>query len=466
MKIIKLPARNYGRFDPLSEDKDIYVFRDLRRVCKVSEEDFCKAGGITVEELQKYEKMYFSEKEPAVRSLFDKPAAVYRKVLNLGIVPLFSYESDDFFMFLRDWMSAIDAHNFKEANEMRDQVSCFFEGAYDDLYHHTDIWRDAFLNEWVLMYMLYTARLLLMEDKIAEAGEYLEAVANTFEDIRSFGRWLPENMKYYYNTGYAHYHHKMKNYEKALVYYKRLAKLEAKMTEEQLQKAAYGHATALYDLGYYTQAREKLASFVTKSPKVGTPAYSINWLMGLLSAILGHYSMAEKLTMDCLVQAKKEESEFYICTVSHNLGSLYYLKGNYSYAPQFFDEALKRYTRGDQYYLYALYQKALCFGEMNKIDEFESLIAEGKELSKDNKTLTLLFETAACLLDIKNPESFDFLYSKALLVLYDESNVLFSIYYCDLLLKNIPDNVALNIEVELLRFKCKIMEKMYKGGEK
>lgn len=465
MDIIKMPKRDYSRSDPLSKDRNIYVFRDLRRVCKVSEEDFCKSGGISIEELQEYEKMYFSEKEPAVRSLFDKPASIYRKVLKLGIVPLFSYESDNFFIFLKDWLSAIDARNIKEANEMRDSIACFFEGAYEDLDLQTYIWRDAFLNEWYLTYMLYSVKLFLIEDKVTEAGEFLEYIANVFEDIRSYSRWLPENMKYHYNLGYAVYYRKMKNYEKALIHYKKLKILETKMSEDQLQKVVYGHALTLNDLGQYTQAREKLASSVTKNPKVGTTAFSINWLLGLLSAHLGHYETSEALMMECLEQAREAESEYYICSTSHNLGFLYYCRGNYSYAPKFFDDALKIYTFDDPYYLVTLYYKALCLREIDKIDEFKALIAECKERSSGDSVFELLFESAECLLDIKNPKNFDFVYSKLLDVLLDERYCTLLLYYCDVLLNNMPDDSTAESENVILRTKCKVMEIMYKGGE-
>lgn len=469
MNTKKISKGNYRRFDPSivdnsNTDENIYIFRDLRKAYNVSEEGFCEACGITMEKLQECEKLYFSEKEPAARLLFDTVAMVYRQVLNLGIVPLFPYESGSFSTFLKNWLDEIDSHNFKKAHEMRDQIACFFEGEYEGLCSQPHIWRGLPLDEWLMTYVIYSARLFLQEGRDAEAGEFFEAAANSFEYTDS-GSVIPKNLKFCYHRGYAMYHRKMEDYEKSIMHYERLEISDIKLSVAQLQTAAYGHAVVLNHLGCYMQAREKLASFVTRKPKVDTPAFAVNWLMGLLSAHLGNYKISETLIKEGLNQAIEEESEFYIRSLSHNLGYLYYLKGNYRYAIKFFDNALERYALEGPYYAIAVHYKALCLWEMNEIDEFKSLVAKSKERLKNNKVFRLLFECAECLLDIKNPKNFDFIYNNALNVLLGENHLTLLLYYCDLLLKNIPDDAMSDIEVGILRTKCDAMEKIYKGGE-
>jgi len=151
--------------------KNVLIFKELRMLYDVSEEDFCKKADIPMDLLKCFEIIKYDKEKTVDEKKMREPLRIYRKTLGLGPVPIFTFENEGFRRHLQNWINMINDLVIEEAKEIRNEMSHFFEEMYPELYWEADLWDKHFLNEWVTYYRLFSAKLLLCESKADEAAQ-------------------------------------------------------------------------------------------------------------------------------------------------------------------------------------------------------------------------------------------------------------------------------------------------------
>jgi len=156
-------------------------------------------------------------------------------------------------------------------------------------------------------------------------------------------------------------------------------------------------------LMYFAQAKMKY-----DLGRAHVASAQINNAIAMCYTSVGEFDKAEHIYNDALAQAKRVDNDLETGIALNNLAALYLKKGN-------IDECLKVCNqaavllKNDFRYIHALVNKAVCLIEMKDFAQCKEIIKKGKELVKDDKTLTIFFEFISHLSTLDNKDSTDYL---------------------------------------------------------
>jgi len=333
----------------------------------------------------------------------------------LGVqgMPLFEEERKAFLDRLFIWNNTISERNLDEAKQIKKELSQIkylpFEREFNDLYR------------------LFDCRLMLGEQKFKSAAKILAELETTIDKTNDTLMYW-----FYNNNGTLVFYNQQ--YQEALEYYKKAFGLMKGGFEENIS-LHYNIALCLSNLGYYTNA----VMFIDNTCDINTGEQktTLDFAFANLLAInlirWGYVKKANKLLAKCLIKAQKDKNDYYIGSTYHNLGFLYRKDKNWETALHYFDKAFGYLEKGNFIYLQNLYQKARCLIEINDYAQGSSLIAEGKELSKDSKILSVFFESLKHLITPDQDSSLKYLETEAIPYLLNESQNVAALDYCEFL---------------------------------
>jgi len=340
----------------------------------------------------------------------------------LGVqgMPLFEEERKAFLDRLFMWNDTISERNFEEAKQIKKELSQIrylpFEQEFNDLYS------------------LFDCRLMLGEQKFKSAAKILAELETTIDKTN-------DTIMYWFYSNYGTLVFYNQQYQEALEYYKKAFGLMKGGFEENVS-LHYNIAHCLSNLGYYTN----VVKFIDDSCNINTGEqitlldFAFANLLAINLIRWGYVKKANKLLTKCLTKAQKDKNEYYIGTIYYNFGFLYNKDKNWETALYYFDKAFDYLAKGSTIYLGNLYQKARCLVEINDRARCLPLIAEGKELAKDNELYMILFESLEPLMTLKDDSSLEYLETKVLPYLLSKALFSIELDYCEILLEHYEKN--------------------------
>lgn len=280
----------------------------------------------------------------------------------------------------------------------------------------------------------------------------------------------PGKINYYYHAISAAYFRHKGHLDSAMKLYREARKHLSAVEDngEEARRLAFGRACTLVNQGFFLKAREEVVPLRMYAPNATSIGWIINYLSGVLETHSGNYSKARPLLFECLSTAKTEHHSSHIAMAAHAVGYMRYCETQYIDAIEHFDMSIERTDPSHQNHWHSLYYKALSMSEFGNNDAFKNLVEHGKALSKGDTLYETLFRAAECLMDIKNMDNLDFLYS-AVFKLQEFRFFIPSMYYCDVLLEHMPEDSEdindIKKIAKVLRLKVALNDRFYKGGD-
>jgi len=371
-----------------------------------------------------------------------------RKALDLETLPLTEIQREGFKDDLCKWSDVITACKFEKAKGMREKLSVITFAPFDE--------------EFNTLFNLIDCKLALNLGDISKAETILDTIANKYLDDLT-----PELLGYYYRNKSAvcDLH---QQYRDALVYMTKAFKLKPHIKPDVL--LYFGMGLRHYKVGYLRRAKmflEKALELCANEPgNVWERHIKYNLVRNYIG--LKDFEDAEELLGKIYNEAKHSGDNQFICTVLVQYGYLRRLSGHIPRAIGYFNDAMDYVDKESEQYLEILYQKAWCYIADGGFTACEELLEEGKQLSKDNRHWTILFESLRHLTTLKDDESTKYLETVTLPHLLNEvPEYPAALEYCKILQKHYEQIGVGTIkkEFEIGKMTIRIYEHMFMKGE-
>jgi len=348
---------------------------------------------------------------------------VIKQILGIQGMPLFEDERKGFVDRLYLWNDMISEHNFELAKQIQKELSPIvhlpFEKELNDLYS------------------LFSSRLLLVDDKFELATNILTKLAHTLDKANNDIMFW-----FYYNNGTLAYCNKQ--YQKALDFYTKAFKIMKGGFEEN-KTLHYYIANCLSALGYFTNVVmfiDNYCNFNATEKKTDLD-YMVDNLLAINLIKWGYVKRANKILSKSYIKAEADKNIHMIGHILHNMGYLYYSAKNWDTALIYYDKVFDYCTKENLLYLQNLYQKTRCLVEINAYAKYPPLIAEGKELSKENEIFSVMFESLKHLTTLNEENSLNYIENEAIPYLSNKSVNDIVLDYCELLRDHYQKNNSL-----------------------
>ena len=189
----------------------------------------------------------------------------------------------------------------------------------------------------------------------------------------------------------------MGDYDKALDYLKQGQLLSKKIGNKLLIAIVSGNIGIIYERrGDYKNAMKHFRKDLNISEKLGDKeGISITLgLIGELKSYQGKFHKAIEYLQKSLMLAEEMNYPKGIAKSVNTLGDVFYFTGQLGRSIHFYDTAIKNARRIGNKLLLAssLTEKGLVLYELNKIEELDAIIVEGKELVHQFGTKNLIFD--------------------------------------------------------------------------
>jgi len=376
-----------------------------------------KAKGLSQEELAlkiSYDRTKLSRIEVGKSECPDDIQRAIKEALCIEEMPFTETERESFKDKLYLWCGFMEEQQLDKSKQMQERLSVI-----------TFLPIDSELNS---LYRLFAIRLLLLQNNNKLAKETLMALE---PDLDRFNNEIMYH--YYYTKGsLACKHNQNKN---GLRFYLRAKELMKGGFKENLP-LHYDIATCLSNLGHVLSAIIFLEEALTLYPD-NHAALSRSLVESLLAASyiqIGRFSKAKKLLKECLIKAEIDDKQQLLGSIFNNYGYLYRRTKDWNTAIGFFDDALLYLQKESKGYLDALYQKTKCLIELGIFHKCKVLLSEGRDLSKKDKTYSILFESLSLLMSPNKSNLIDYIENVTVPHLKSYSKIA-ALEYCEFLLE-------------------------------
>ena len=349
------------------------------------------AKGIKQEELAKVintAQNFVSRLENGEAKYDDRMLAAIREFYGIEYAPLFDNEIEDYKSRLWVWNDFVHANNLHEAKAIQSKMSSILEVPFE--------------RDLTLLYLMIETRIFFKEGNIAAGEERLNTAEALLDDASAEALHL-----YHRNMGFLLF--QKQSYKASLKHF--LLSLDYKTENVKIDAGILSNiGTIYYSLGkpwqaiiYLEQAKSKYDLGRTNILESLT-----NGHLAMCYMLVGEYNKAEMILNDALVQAKRINSDAITGAWLTNLASLHYRKGDIDAALKACNQALVL-LKNDFRYIHALANKAYCLIEIKDFAECREVIKQGKELAKDDKNFTLVFDAINYSSTLDNTESAGYL---------------------------------------------------------
>ena len=334
------------------------------------------------------------------------------KYLGVKGVPLYETERPGFRHELSKWYDLASSHKFDEANEMQKALS--------------DIKYLPFDEEFNAFFDMFSCRLSLAQNKFDEG----KAILDKYETILDK---LNDEVKYHYFYNQGTFEIRNSRYKEALEFYKKAHEL-SKDDFDGFARLYLNISTCLTNLGYVVSSIMFLEEIheISKG-QIALTTLHMNHKLAIEYIKLGHLPKAKRLLDKCYKEAKDVNNEILLGSILNNYGLMYRMASDWNMSLKYLDQASDYFDKGSTFYLDNLYQKIQCFIEMGCFSECTELLAEGRELSKEDECYTILFESLGHLMTPNDSKSINYLETVTLPYLLKKSYVITALYYCEFL---------------------------------
>jgi len=350
------------------------------------------AKGLKQEELAKAinaGRTFVSRLESGQAEYDDHMLTAIREFYGIEHAPLFDHELEDYRNRLWIWHDLVDTNRLSEAKDMQTKLSPILGLPYE--------------HDLNLVYMMIDAKVLLKEGSFVEGEERLNTVKEHLDSACVEALHL-----YHRNMGFLCLVRRdsrasLKHFLKSIKYVTDNLKPDA---------GIFINLGMIYhNLGKPWQAILHLEHIKASQNFDRSYRYesAINFVLATCYMHIGKNGKSEELFNNALMQAKRINNESDTGTALNNLASLYRRKGDYKASLKACDQALI-FLKNDPYrYANALLTKASCLLSMKDFAKCEEVITLGMDLVKDDKKLTISFETLRYLTALDDSRSIEYL---------------------------------------------------------
>jgi len=317
--------------------------------------------------------------ESGERKYTEKELELGLKFLDMVGMPLTDKELTSFKGKIYVFRDRIRDELLEEARKLQQELSVIVHAEFE--------------HDLIMLYRAIEARLMIKERKLDVARTILEPLLDWVEKVTNEALY-----HLYHSLGSLCIHEG--NQDKALDYLLLADAMEADGFEKEPTQS-YNLAACYNHFGKYAVAVgmfERIYDWFNND-KSSIPMLILNNNLGLGYLRTGHVKEAKEYFNKTLDRAKSLNSTRFIGYSLHNLGCVHLKLGEHKKAIDFFEEASKQFSEGDNNYLENLYFKALCQIEM-KSPMREMTINRGLSLANGNSHYELLFNSLSHLLTI------------------------------------------------------------------
>jgi len=307
-------------------------------------------------------------------------------------MPLTQLECDAFKKRLYHFRDLIKDRQLDEAKQLQNEIK------------HINI-LEAIDFELPMLYRLFEALLLMVDEKLEEAYEKMQELEAHLDK-------MTDELIYHYHRNMGFYHLTSRSFEEAIINYKQALKViklhKYLLSDKDEQEVYYNIAYCYTNLEYPSRA----IVFIEKIPHIGfrnemtVQSLALDIAIAINYNKIGLYEEAEEILNDCYLRANGIANKLYIGLSLQNLGVMNSYLGKWEVAYDYFGQALKIFEKDSLYHAWALYFKYRCkmeFGELAKIErELNKLEKDYEKYEKHQ----ILIKTARHFLRIKKNVTF------------------------------------------------------------
>jgi len=354
------------------------------------------AKGIKQEELAKAintSRVFVSRLENGDARYDDRMLAIIREFYGIEHSPLFDDEIEDYKSRLWVWNDFVHENNSRDAKAMQDKLSPILQLPYE--------------HDLTLLYFMIETRIFFKEGNFAAGEERLNTAEALLDDASTEALHL-----YHRNMGFLLL---MKRIYKTSLKHFLLSLDNETINVKPDAGILLNIGSIYYYLGKPWQAVIHLEQAKTKFDLGRTSVLEsqINTALATCYMFAGEYDKAEVIFNDSYIQAKRVSNDIRAGAAMVTLTNLYLKKGDIKAAFEACNQALTLH-KNDSLYVYALANKAYCLIETKDFAQCKEAISQGKEMVKDNKSLTPMFELISHIATLDNPESTNYLENTAI----------------------------------------------------
>ena len=411
----------------------------IREARGLSQDDLAKLVNLT--------RSMVNQAESGKQDYSSESLILVREALGANSLPLLEHERKSYSTRLYIFLELVTSRKFEEARQIQKNLSEITILPYND--------------DLKTLYFLFATRFLLMESNVNEATEIFDSLTSSLNNTT-------EEVLYHYHYINGLLHSRKAQHKEAFVSY--LKALE-------LQKINYGnhrwiyHAVAfcarktgrIADAIKYLEAARKL----NQNGKRTSSDWHIDNSLALNYITFGLFEKSKELLANCLDEARNNNDNMLIGLAYLNYGYLYCKAKDWHTAITYLNNAFDFLEKGTELHLEALYQLIRCLIEAGSTHKCKTLLAEAKELSKDNEERLVAFKSLECILTIKDANSVKYLEEEAIPYYKNLYRNITVLDYCDVLKKEYDRkiNTPQKKYYEIAKIENEIYSLMLSGGE-
>jgi len=194
------------------------------------------------------------------------------------------------------------------------------------------------------------------------------------------------------------------------------------------------------------------------------PELSIDSMIALGFIQLGQLPKAKKLLEKCYKEVVNTNNEALLGIISHNFGCLYRKASDWNMSLEYLTKASAYFSKGSSHYLENLYQRARCLVDMKCSSACTELLEEGTQLSKGNKSYSILFESVRCLISHNDNKSIEYLETVTMPYFLEIGENMTALDYCEFLREHYEKKCVVKKSGQMSEIARKIYKDMHDGG--
>jgi len=346
-----------------------------------------------LEELANFHNSRLSRIETSNHCPPDTLTAI-RIALKIQDAPLLDEERESFERGMRTWCILIDEGKYDDAKEMQSAFSSIVRLPYE--------------HDYIVLYKIFKARLLYVDDEIGLVKKLLSEVEPYLENAS-------ERVMYHYSYTNGNIKYAEAKYDAAFYSY---------FNAYKLRSHAYADSPWLYyclaisanRMGWLSNSINLVheACVKYKDTKLSTFSVSINNILAMNYIGLNIFTKAEELLSTFLLEAKNQNNKLRIARAYINYSHLNCKQKDWRTAITYANKALEHAKQGSQSHFEAIYQKSRALIGLGNTVECKTLLADAKELAKDNENYYVQFKALECLLTINDEQSIAYIEYEAI----------------------------------------------------
>jgi len=348
--------------------------------------------GLKQEELAKAintGRTFVSRLESGQAEYDDRMLAAIREFYGIEHAPLFDHELEDYRNRLWIWHDLVDTNRLSEAKDMQTKLSPILELPYE--------------HDLRLVYLMIETKILLKEGNFAKGEERLNTAKEYLDSISVEALHL-----YHRNMGFLSL--VRRDNKTSLKHF--LHSINYATENLKPDVGIFINLGMIYfNLGKPWQAILHLEHIKSSQNFDRSYRYesAVNFVLATCYMHIDKYDKSEELFNYALMQAKRINNENDTGATLSNLASLYIRKGDFEASLKACDQSLV-FLKNDPYrYVITLMTKASCLLGMKDFIKYEEVITQGMELVKDDKNLTISFETLRHSTTLDDSKSIEYL---------------------------------------------------------